>query len=54
MSYDPRAVRLPKEIKTFGATIADKGLRRSYFKSYAVAIAANIRSSASRKRDTKD
>lgn len=49
--YDAKAIKVPKEIKTFGGTIADRGQRRAYFKSYTAAIAANIRSSLNRKRD---
>lgn len=43
MGYDPRAVKVPKSVKRFAATILDKEQRRSLIKSYAVAEQTNIR-----------
>lgn len=41
--YDPKAVKVSKEVKRIAATILDKGLRRSHIKSYAAAEMSNTR-----------
>jgi hypothetical protein len=51
MSYDPRAVKVSKSVKRVAATMTDKARRRDFIRGYALAEAANIRSSLSRKRD---
>jgi hypothetical protein len=44
--YDPRAVKVPKSVKLLAATAKTPELRRDIVKSYAVAVAANARSSS--------
>jgi hypothetical protein len=53
MSYDPRAVKIPKEIKTFGATILNKEQRRSYFKSYTQITEIAMRTRSTRNKGDK-
>lgn len=50
MSYDPRAVKISKEIKTFGATILNKEQRRAYFKSYTKVAEIAMRTRTSRNK----
>lgn len=53
MGYDPRAVKVPKSVKRFAATIQDKNLRREIIKSYAKAEKANTAYRAPRKQGDK-
>lgn len=55
MSYDSRAVKIKKEVKSFGATILNKEQRRAYFKSYTKVEEAAMRTRSARtKGDSKD
>jgi hypothetical protein len=44
MAYDPRAVKINKETKLAASRHTDKSMLRSHYKSFAQAIAANLRS----------
>ena len=52
--YDPRAVKVPKAIKRMATTFAKPGALRSFYKSYAQAIAANARASSRKLSAPKD
>ena len=44
MAYDPRAVKIKKEVKRFAATFTSKERQRELFKSYTKVEEAAVRS----------
>lgn len=50
MSYDPRAVKIKKEYKTFATLAVRESERRSYYKSYTKVEEAAMRTRSSRNK----